>query len=283
MENLKCPDCSSYEVIKKGYTSTKFQQYLCKCGHRFRSGADTPKAAKRYEKINKLLAKGGGVREISRKTGYAVGTIRSYLVKMVENPQAAAKRLEGFSTSERLNVWCTVLRNRRQPIPIIPSLQRTKKLEEIVAVEDMIKQLASEAGNEEVELKAQANSYRHRAPLLALEQVRLEEPFYASYFRKQRGYLIDKKVEPKVFFKGFYVWLHKHIKYKTPKNNARDAFVVRQRSVKEFVNFEIEHGKLPKNYALRRWHKKIKAATTESDKERMIEKWNDRVNELLKY
>jgi insertion element IS1 protein InsB len=82
---LKCPKCSGTNILKNGTKKNKVQNYLCKdCGRQFIGDhALTYKGchSELYAKIELMLVRNVGIRDIAAIEGISIGTVLSVLAK----------------------------------------------------------------------------------------------------------------------------------------------------------------------------------------------------------
>lgn len=82
---LKCPNCSGTEIVKNGKKKSKIQNYLCKdCNRQFIGDhALTYKGCHSglYHKIELMLVRNVGIRDISEIENVSICTVLSVLIK----------------------------------------------------------------------------------------------------------------------------------------------------------------------------------------------------------
>ena len=82
---LKCPDCSGENIVKNGKKSYRVQNYLCKdCKHQF-IGDHALKYcgchSELYHKIELMLVRNVGIRDIAEIERVSISTVLSVLTK----------------------------------------------------------------------------------------------------------------------------------------------------------------------------------------------------------
>jgi transposase-like protein len=89
---IKCPECKSDNIIRRGYTRNRTQRYLCQnplCGrttfileHEY---IDKGKLPATKEKIIDMALNGSGIRDTARVLGVSTTTVINTLKKRTQN------------------------------------------------------------------------------------------------------------------------------------------------------------------------------------------------------
>ena len=104
---LKCPDCSGENIVKNGKKSYQIQNYLCKDCNRQFIGDHALKYngchSELYQKIELMLVRNVGIRDIAEIENVSINTVLSILTKSDKKITPKQKYYDVLEIDENTN------------------------------------------------------------------------------------------------------------------------------------------------------------------------------------